>query len=119
MRIFLLILLLSFMSCRRVPVKENEVLKYSDIIPFVLKNTDFKGSHDIDLGILYFNYKPTNSIFSIREMDSIAENEKWKIKTLSTSKRLYLKEIKSFPDDVNLDSLFVYFDGNRIFFEWH
>lgn len=116
-----LIIILFLVGCDQVGVNEEDVKKYPDIAAFVLSNRDFKGSHDMDMGKLYFSYQPIFPEPPIKKMDSVAINGNWEIKKHSEFRRLYLKEIKSYPADTGLDSLFVEFKPkeNKLFFKWH
>jgi hypothetical protein len=116
-----LIVILFLAGCDQVGVSEEDIKKYPEINVFVLSNRDFKGSHDMDLGKLHFSYQPKFTNAPIEKMDSIAEAGNWVIKKESNYRRVFLKEIKSYPADIGLDSLYVEFkpSENRLYFKWH
>ena len=59
------------------------------------RNAEFKGFHNVDLGVLEFNYEIStinvNEIFI--KFDSIAEFDKWKIVKKSELTREYTRSI--------------------------
>ncbi len=91
-------LIFTLFSCGdNVSLQKNDLRKYPWLTPFTnnLTDTEFEGFHNIDLGIIKFNYdissKNCKSIFM--RFDSIAEFEGWK--TLKKSKliREYTRSI--------------------------
>ncbi len=75
----------------------------------------------MDLGKLNFSYQPNFTNSPIEKMDSIAIAGNWKIKKHSNLRRVFTKEINSYPADTGLDSLYVEFNPfeNRLYFKWH
>ena len=116
-----LIFVLLLVGCDQVDVSEKDIKKYPDIVPFVLKNQNFKGSHDMDLGWLHFSYQPETTNDLMIAMDSIAVKSGWEVRDESKSKRIYLKKIESYSADRGLDTLFVEYrsNENRLYFKWH
>lgn len=116
-----LIVILFLVGCDQVGVSEDDVKKYPEINAFILSNEDFKGSHDMDLAKLRFSYQPKFIDAPIEKIDSIAKARDWEIKKESGYRRIFLKEIKSYPADTGLDSLYVEFKPteNRLYFKWH
>jgi hypothetical protein len=96
---FIIISLLFFLiSCSDiVPLQKSDLKKYPWLTPFTLdlRDAEFKGYHNIDLGILEFNYEIStinvNEIFI--KFDSIAEFDKWKIVKKSELTREYTRSI--------------------------
>jgi hypothetical protein len=121
MKRYLFILLL-LVSCDKVDIKEEDMQKYPEVLPFILDNNEFEGSHDVDLGWLHFSYTPKKTNQNpVNIMDSIASEESWKVIKVSSAERVYIKEIKSYPADTTIDSLIVKFDPShyRLQFELH
>lgn len=118
-----IILIFCFLiSCNeRLETSYEDMKKYPEVLPFILSNKDFRGEHILDREWLHFSYKPKPSEDIIFKLDSIATKEKWEIKEITNLRRVYLKEIKSYPADEGLDTLFVEFvpKDNLLQFKWH
>lgn len=95
----LLISLLFVLSCNdNVSLKENDLEKYTWLSPFTkeITYTNFKGSHNIDLGILDFSCtnsdKRTDDVLLL-QLDSIANTNQWDILLKNEFERTYSKFI--------------------------
>lgn len=123
MRRYFIFILLVLGSCtERLDVKEEDLQKYPEILPFLLlEHEGFRGEHFLDPGWLHFSYTPTKNSDPIRMLDSVALKEGWQIENTSNLDRVYLKEIKSYPADNGLDSLIVSYstENNRLIFKRH
>ncbi|WP_285060205.1 hypothetical protein [Pedobacter ginsengisoli] len=107
-------------GCDQLKVTEDNLKNYPEIQPFILGHKEFEGSHDIDLGSLWFSYKlnkPYTAPFVT--LDSIAARHNWIIKSPADDERIYIKKIKSYPANNEADTLHLKFNSksDQLIFE--
>jgi len=81
-------------------MRETDLQKYPWITSFLVEDiNDFKGTHNIDIGTMQFSYTVSkgNKDSILTKMDSIAQNESWKLVGSSVKGREYSKAINQYP----------------------
>lgn len=115
---FFFLLFLIFISCDKIKVSPEDVIKYDWLNPFVfdIEKNSFEGTHDIDTGQLKFNYKLVKSNNILNKLDSIALTEKWEIKNKTLNSRQYIKNIILYESSLERIVIDIKTEGNSIFF---
>jgi hypothetical protein len=104
--LFRLLFILIFLVCcqENISLKKQDIHKYPWLKPFLLDITsNFKGTHDIDRGILQFNYKYdqlNKDVFST--FDSIAKWHQWNCTEVNQFNRQYAKHLNQFKADTSV-----------------
>ncbi len=114
-----LIIFISFSCNDTVKLKEEDVVKYDWLRPFVINiNDEFYGTHDIENNILKFNYNVNNPENIISKFDKIAISEKWQINKINNATRAYSKEILIYGYTMKKITIQINYskDENKIFF---
>ena len=116
----LLINLILLFSCGdNVSLDTKDLYKYPWLKPFVHERSlcDFHGTHNIDLGILEFDYKIAEILNEeiLINLDSVANIEGWDIIEKNHFSRIYNTEL---PEEVSVTvRLKIDLLSNRIFFK--
>lgn len=116
---FILFIFLCFSCNDNVQLKKEDVLKYDWLKPFVIEiNNDFEGTHNIDNGILKFNYNVKDSKEIILKLDNVSLAEKWKIKVVNDSTRIFTKDILIYGETLKKTNILVSFrrSENKLYF---
>lgn len=124
MKLYSLLFILVFTGCSQ---KSNFTIadfkKHPEINVFLIDTINLEAKHYHDLAWLHFSFQ-TKSVHENKIMelvDSIAISNDWNKIEISDYSRKYLKLIKSYPADNQMDTL--YFDynsnDNRLNFKWH
>lgn len=110
--------MLIFNSCGdNVIFDEKDIKKYPWLTPFITNHEyiNFKGVHNIDLGVIRFNYEVSND--KIREIlckiDSVANKDQWETINKTRSNREFSKlipEMKNVNIKIKVDTV------NNIFY---
>ncbi len=114
-------MILALFSCNEnLSLKEEDVLKYDYLKPFVSCNKiDFKGNHNIDSEDFAFSYEVENTKSVFKQIDERAKKESWNRRDLNTNTISYSKEIEIFKSELSLVvvNIKILENDNRIYFE--
>lgn len=117
---FVLFIFLCFSCNDNVQLKKEDVLKYDWLKPFVIEiKNEFEGTHNIDNGILKFNYRVKNSKAIILKLDKISFAEKWKINKVNDTTRIFTKNILIYGETIKKTDVTVsyHISENKLFFD--
>jgi hypothetical protein len=117
---FVLLIILCFSCNESVQLKQEDVIKYDWLRPFVIEiNNGFEGTHNIDNGILNFNYNVKDSNEIILKLDNVSLIEKWKINIVNDSTRIFTKDILIYGETLKRTNILVNFkrSENKLYFE--
>ncbi|WP_353151755.1 hypothetical protein [Flavobacterium sp.] len=117
---FLFFVFLCFSCNDSVQLKKEDVIKHDWIKPFVIEiNNELEGIHNIDSGIMKFDYYVKNSKGIIFKLDNIALVEKWNIKRINDSSRVYTKDIQIYGEYFKETNILVTYirTENKLYFE--
>lgn len=124
MKLFYLIIVTLLVGCKQFSTyTTDDFKKHPEINVFLFDTLSLTAKHYYDRAWLHFSFQ-TKSIPEDRIMefvDSIAVSNDWNKINISDYSRKYLKLIKSYPADNEIDTL--YFDFNltdkKLNFKWH
>ena len=117
---FILFIFLCFSCNDNVQLKKEDVLKYDWLKPFVIEiKNEFKGTHNIDNGILKFHYSVRDSKAIISKLDKISFSEKWKVNRVNNTTRIYTKNILIYGETIKETKIFVSYHSSekKLYFE--
>ena len=114
-------IILTLFSCNEnLSLKEEDVLKYDYLQPFVLSNKiDFAGQHNIDSEVFEFSYRVENIKNVLKEIDYRAKRENWNKQDIKGNNISYSKKIEIFKSKLTLVVVHIKILENedRIYFE--
>jgi hypothetical protein len=120
-KIISVLIIFALFSCNEnLSLKEEDVVKYDYLKPFLSSNKiNFKGNHNIDSEDFEFSYEVENTKRILKEIDEKAKKESWNKSNLSSTTISYSKKIEIFKSELSLVvvNIKILENDNRIYFE--
>lgn len=124
MKLYCLLFMFLFSGCsQKSNFNISDFEKHPEINIFLIDTINLEAKHYHDLAWLHFSFQ----VNFVREekimelVDSIAFSNDWNKIKISDYSRKYLKLIKSYPADNEMDTLYFYYNSidKRLSFKWH
>lgn len=99
-KLSLLFIIGIFWSCNDYEdLKKEDVLKYSWLKPFIFSNKEFEGSHNLDLGIMEFQYEYLDSYQDfIEDINDVIIDDGWEQVSHGNNYRIIKKKIEIYEN---------------------
>lgn len=116
---FVLLIIICFSCNDNIQLKKEDVIKYDWLQPFLIEiKSEFEGIHNVDKGILKFNYSIKNPEEIILKLDNVALVENWTVNKVNDSTRIFTKNILIYGETLKKTNILVNFhqSENKLYF---